>query len=216
VPQPDVAAYSITSSDHAKVSYCGNEPLRALLADDRENDITYSDYAQPVWLRRFDRLISWLPTEDDLVTWCAGFFRHPLTHAQLEQYLESSKQPNARVIFTARTPDGEAVGHIEVSQIWPHLSSRLSRVLVVPDHRHRGIGSMIIREALSFSFAQHCVDHIDLGVSASNFAAIGCYAKLGFAQVGKWSNAIVTGSHTVDVVWMTLARDKWLRRDVGP
>src|ERR1700687_6513100 len=66
----------------------------------------------------FDRLISWLPTEDDLVAWCAGFFGYPLTHAQLERYLESSQQPNARVIFTARTIDGEAVGHIEVSQIW--------------------------------------------------------------------------------------------------
>jgi RimJ/RimL family protein N-acetyltransferase len=164
----------------------------------------------------FDRLISWLPTEDDLVAWCAGFFGYPLTHAQLERYLESSQQPNARVIFTARTIDGEAVGHIEVSQIWPHLSSRLSRVLVVPDQRHRGIGSMIIREALSFSFVQHCVDRIDLGVSASNFEAIGCYAKLGFAQVGTWPNAIVAGSHTVDVVWMTLTRDKWGRGDVGP
>src|SRR5262249_48670260 len=106
----------------------------------------------------FDRLMSWLPTEDALVEWCAGFFRYPLTHAQLERYLESSKRPNARVIFTARTTDGEAVGHIEVSQIWPHLSSRLSRVLVAPDQRHLGIGSTIIREALSFSFVQHCVD----------------------------------------------------------
>ena len=164
----------------------------------------------------FDRLISWLPTEDDLVEWCAGFFRYPLTHSQLERYLESSRQPNARVIFTARTKDGEAVGHIEVSQIWPHLSSRLSRVLVVPDQRHRGIGSMIIREALSFSFVQHCVDRIDLGVSATNLVAIGCYAKLGFAQVGRWPNALVAGPHTVDVVWMTLTRDKWARRDVGP
>lgn len=164
----------------------------------------------------FDRLISWLPTEDDLVQWCAGFFRYPLTHSQLERYLESSKQPNARAIFTARTTDGEAVGHIEVSQIWPHLSSRLSRVLVVPDQRRRGIGSMIIREALSFSFVQHCVDRIDLGVSAANLVAIDCYAKLGFAQVGKWPNALVAGSRTVDVVWMTLTRDRWGRCDVGP
>src|SRR5262245_27059520 len=164
----------------------------------------------------FDRLISWLPTEDDLVEWCAGFFRYPLTRAQLERYLESSKQPNARVIFTARTTDGEAVGHIEVSQIWPYLSSRLSRVLVAPDRRHRGIGSTIIREALSFSFVQHCVDRIDLGVSAGNVVAIGCYAKLGFAQVGMWPNAIVAGSHTVDVLWMSLTRDEWAHREVGP
>jgi RimJ/RimL family protein N-acetyltransferase len=164
----------------------------------------------------FDRLISWLRTEADLVEWCAGFFRYPLTHAQLERYFESSKQPNARVIFTARTEDGEAVGHVEVSQIWPHLSSRLSRVLVVPEQRHRGLGSMIIREALSFSFVQHCVDRIDLGVSATNLAAIGCYAKLGFAQVGKWPNGLVAGSHPIDVVWMTLTRDKWERCDAKP
>jgi len=162
----------------------------------------------------FDRLISWLPTEDDLVEWCAGFFRYPLTHAQLERYLESSRQPNTRVIFTARTREGEAVGHIEVSQIWPHLSSRLSRVLVAPEQRHRGIGSTIIRAALSFSFAQHRVDRIDLGVSATNMVAIACYAKLGFAQVGNWPNAIVAGSRTIDVIWMTLPRDKWV--EVGP
>ncbi len=75
---------------------------------------------------------------------------------------------------------------------------------------------MMIREAVSLSFVQHCVDRIDLGVSASNFVAIGCYTKLGFAQVGTWPNAIVTGSHSVDVVWMTLTRDKWVRSDVGP
>ena len=163
----------------------------------------------------FDRLISWLPTEDALVEWCAGFFRYPLNHAQLERYLESSKQPNTRAIFTARAQDGEAVGHIEVSQIWPHLSSRLSRVLVDPARRHRGIGSAMIRQALSFSFVQHGVDRIDLGVSAGNAVAIGCYAKLGFAEVGKWPNAIVAGSRTIDVVWMTLTREKWARGGIG-
>jgi RimJ/RimL family protein N-acetyltransferase len=164
----------------------------------------------------FDRLISWLPTEDDLVEWCAGFFRYPLTRAQLERYLESSRQPDARVIFTARTADGTAVGHIEVSQIWPHLSSRLSRVLVAPERRHRGIGLAMSREALSFSFAQHCVDRIDLGVSAANVAAIGCYAKLGFARVGKWPNGITAGKGAIDVVWMTLTRDTWARCGVAP
>ena len=42
----------------------------ANVADDRENDITGSDRAQPFGRDDFDRLISWLPTEDDLVAWC--------------------------------------------------------------------------------------------------------------------------------------------------
>jgi len=43
----------------------------------------------------FGRLMSWVRSEAALVEWCAGFFRHPLDDAQLDRYLESSKQPNA-------------------------------------------------------------------------------------------------------------------------
>jgi RimJ/RimL family protein N-acetyltransferase len=113
----------------------------------------------------FGRLISWVRSEAALVEWCAGFFRHPLDDAQLDRYLESSKQPNARAIWVAETSDGDPVCHVEISQIWPHLSSRLSRVLVAPDYRRRGIGSAMIAKALSFSFRQHHVSRIDLGVS---------------------------------------------------
>jgi hypothetical protein len=42
-------------------------------------------------------------------------------------------------------------------------------------------------------------------VSANNLAAIGCYWKLGFAQVGSWLNAITAGTHSIDVVWMSSA-----------
>jgi RimJ/RimL family protein N-acetyltransferase len=157
----------------------------------------------------FDRLISWLPAEVDLVEWCAAFFCYPLTRSQLERYLESSKQPNAREIFTARAEDGEAVGHVEISQIWPHLSSRLSRILVAPDKRRCGIARSMIAQALFRTFDVHRVDRVDVGVSASNLAAIGCYEKLGFAQVGAWQNAIMAGSHSIDVVWMTMTRDRW-------
>jgi RimJ/RimL family protein N-acetyltransferase len=163
----------------------------------------------------FDRLISWLPREDDLFEWCAAFFSYPLTHSQLERYLESAKVANVRLVFTARSTEDGPVGHIEVSHIWPHLSSRLSRVLIAPDKRHRGLGSAIVRRAVSLSFEQHHVDRIDLGVSATNLVAIGCYSKLGFAQVGRWQNAILVGSGTIDVVWMTLTRDKWARFEPG-
>jgi RimJ/RimL family protein N-acetyltransferase len=177
----------------------------------------------PLWIELtpfgredFDQLISWLPTEGDLVEWCAAFFNYPLTHSQLERYLKSSKTPNARHIFTARTLEDGPVGHIEISQIWPHLSSRLSRVLIAPDQRGRGLGTGMISKALSLSFRQHCVDRVDLGVSSTNLMAIGCYAKLGFAQVGLWSNAIVAGSRALDVVWMTLTRDRWAQSCAEP
>jgi RimJ/RimL family protein N-acetyltransferase len=157
----------------------------------------------------FDRLISWVPAEADLIEWCAAYFRHPLTRAQLQRYLESSKEPNVREIFTARADDGEAVGHVEISQIWPHLSSRLSRILVAPGQRRRGIALSMVAQALARTFNVHHVDRVDLGVSADNLAAIGCYEKLGFAKVGLWPNAIMAGSDSIDVVWMTVTRNRW-------
>lgn len=155
----------------------------------------------------FDRLISWLPTEDDLVDWCAAYFRYPLTRGQLERYLENAEQQKSQAIFTALESGRTPVGHVEISHIWPHLSSRLSRVLVAPDRRRRGIGSTMVRAALSLSFRQHHVDRIDLGVSAKNAAAIGFYEKLGFAPVGTWPNAIGAGAQTLDVPWMKITND---------
>jgi RimJ/RimL family protein N-acetyltransferase len=159
----------------------------------------------------FERLISWVPSEEALAEWCASFFRHPLDDTQLDRYLESSKHPNARGVWSAESR-GDHVGHVEISQIWPHLSSRLSRVLVAPDHRRRGIGLAMIAKALSFSFREHHVSRIDLGVSATNTGAIACYEKLGFTHVGTWPGGIMTGAGTIDVYWMTVMRDRWRDR----
>jgi len=120
-----------------------------------------------------------------------------------------SRENRSTLIFTARADDGEAVGHVEISQIWPHLSSRLSRILVAPDKRRRGIALSMVAQALFRTFDGHRVDRVDLGVSANNAAAISRYKKLGFAQVGLWPKAIVAGSHGIDVVWMTMTRDRW-------
>jgi RimJ/RimL family protein N-acetyltransferase len=158
----------------------------------------------------FERLISWASTRADLADWCAGFFKYPLDERQLVEYLEGAARPNARNIFTATTSAGEAVGHIEISHIWPHLSTRLSRVLVAPNRRRLGIGRAMIGRAVEFSFSTHCVDRIDLGVGSRNLAAIACYKRLMFAEVGTWKDAIQIGPQTIDVVWMTLTRSAWV------
>ncbi|HJQ55381.1 MAG TPA: GNAT family protein [Vineibacter sp.] len=160
----------------------------------------------------FERLISWAPSEAALADWCGGFFRHPLDAAQLGRYLDSAQDGNSRLIFTACADSGEPVGHVEISQIWPHLSSRLSRVLVAPSHRRRGIGTTMVGLAVSLSFDRHHVDRVDLGVSTGNVAAISCYRGLGFEAVGIWRKAFVAGGRDMDVQWMTLRRAAWSTR----
>lgn len=159
----------------------------------------------------FERLISWLPTPEALAQWCAAFFAFPLDHAQLARYLESATQPLAREIFVAVDASGEAVGHVEISRIWPHLSCRLSRVLVAPPLRRQGLGRTLAAAAADHAFAKHRVDRIDLGVGADNAAAIACYRSLGFRPVGLWPAAIAVGGGSIDVCWMTLFRSAWSR-----
>ena len=123
----------------------------------------------------FKRLISWVPTPEAHGQWCGSFFGYPLDESRLQRYLDSASQPNTRAIFTALLPSGEPVGHVEISNIWPYLSSRLSRVLVAPDRRQLGIGAGMVSRAVTFSFDTHHIDRIDLGVDIDNLVAIWCY-----------------------------------------
>ncbi|MSO93518.1 MAG: N-acetyltransferase [Rhodospirillales bacterium] len=150
-----------------------------------------------------------MPTPEAHGQWCASFFAYPLTADRLQRYLDSAKEPNARAIFTALLSSGEAVGHVEIGHIWPYLSSRLSRVLVDPARRGKGIGRAVVGRAVAFSFETHGVARIDLGVDADNAAAIACYAHVGFSPVNTWPRAMSAGPKVIDVYWMTLTREAW-------
>jgi RimJ/RimL family protein N-acetyltransferase len=69
----------------------------------------------------------------------------------------------------------------------------LSRVLTAPDHRRRGLGSAMVGEAMAYSFIEHEVGRIDLGVSATSTSAIRCYERLGFRHVGTWLGGVAAG-----------------------
>ena len=156
----------------------------------------------------FDRLISWIASTEDLRDWAGAFFAGPLDHARLTRYLESADDPQSRRrIFTAVVED-RAIGHIELSHIWPHLSGRLSRTLIGdPGERGKGLGTAMVRSLATLAFADYAFDRIDLGVSDRNGAAIACYGKAGFRHVGTWPDAMDTAAGPIDVYWMTLRRE---------
>ncbi len=161
----------------------------------------------------FARLTSWLPTEEALGRWCGALFRHPLDAPQLFRHLDGADRSHAPLaaVFTAfAVASGEAIGHVEVSMIWPHLSCRLSRVLVAPGRRGAGYGKAMVARAAAFAFQAHGVARIDLGVAADNTSAIACYERLRFEHVGTWPGGTRVARRVLDVRWMTLNRESWV------
>jgi len=156
-----------------------------------------------------DRLLAWVETDADLLEWAGFFIAAPLTRDKLLRYQARAANPAERCrIFRAENPaTGDVVGHAELSHIWPHLSARISRVLVAPEMRGRGIGTEIVMTVRDLAFAEHGVHRVDLGVASDNAPAIACYRKAGFVPVGLWPDAMETSAGPIDVQWMTAFRD---------
>jgi hypothetical protein len=163
------------------------------------------------------RLIGWIRSPEELAAWAGAFFAYPLDEAQLERYLQSStgeNPPRRRIFKAVDVMSCEAIGHIELSHIWPHLSGRVSRVLVGDPahrgrHRHRhgpGPSAARVRRVL---------------VPANQFGGRRCqptghrrYRRAGFAHVGTWPQAMTTAAGVIDVYWMSIASTAPLER--GP
>lgn len=166
----------------------------------------------PITLETFqaedvDRLMSWIPDTEALHEWSGQIFKAPLTRPQLHSYLESAADPIARrrIYKAIDQASGATVGHIELSHIWPHLSGRMSRVLVGPgDIRGKGIGTEMVRTLVRTAFQEFSFHRLDVGVSTSNLAAIACYERAGFKHVGTWPDAMETADGTINVYWMSM------------
>ena len=173
--------------------------------------------AMKIELREFDqsdlsRLKSWIQSPEALHDWAGNFFSYPLTDEQLHSYLESAGNLHGgRRIFKSVDPkNGEAVGHIELSHIWPHLSARISRVLIgLPELRGAGLGHQMVQQLVVFAFDEFEFDRLDAGVSDTNTTAIRCYEKAGFSHVGTWPRAMSTTTSEISVLWMSLFKSQW-------
>jgi len=66
----------------------------------------------------------------------------------------------------------------------------LGNIAVAPEQRGRGLGTLVVAH-VSRSLLAH-VDHVGLNVRADNRAAIRCYEWLGFGEVGRYEEHLLT------------------------
>jgi len=99
-------------------------------------------------------------------------FSRPFTRTTFEALLHSNPEG-----FILAEDEGNVIGYI-VYSVSRNIGSIVS-LAVLPEYRGRGIGQMLLDNALDTLGGK--VDLVELQVGVSNFAAISLYLKSGFA-----------------------------------
>ena len=132
---------------------------------------------QPFTPADFDRLISWVDSEKTLVQFAGPDFTYPLTHPQLENYLDNRNRHVYKVVDIAAN---STIGHAELF-LPDETSARLCRILIGdPANRGKGFGQQIVQKLLEIVFTKFNREKADLNVFEWNTGAIKCYENAGF------------------------------------
>ena len=126
-------------------------------------------------------VISWIETERDLIQWAGATFPWPLTQRNFSEHLKAARQEVPILYPFALCHLGKMVGYCEISDLKRiYNSAMLSRILISPRNRNRGLGEFMIKQIVHFGFEQLELNRIWLGVFDFNIPAIRCYTKAGF------------------------------------
>lgn len=132
----------------------------------------------------FERLISWIKSEDDLILFAGPIFRFPLTNEQLSEYINS----DVRKVYKVVDSDShEVIGHCELNDINKNSkSARVCRVLVGdPANRNKGYGRKMLQKLIKVAFDELSLNNLTLKVFEKNDSAVKCYKNCGFEVKGK-------------------------------
>jgi len=126
----------------------------------------------------FERLISWLATEEILVTIAGTDFTYPLDAEQLSEYI---KDPLSHA-FNAVNAHDEVIGHAELILMKENICT-IDKVIIGDEKlRGKGIGGQLIRTLVDYAFDNMSVSVVELNVYDWNHPAIRCYEKVGFIK----------------------------------
>jgi len=135
----------------------------------------------------YERLISWVETEESMIQFSGKEFTFPITKKQLDKYVSASN----RLIYKVINIDtSEVIGHAELNNIDnKNRNARICRILIGDlKNRNKGFGKKIINELVRIGFVDLKLHRIDLGVFDFNFQAIKCYETCGFEIEGKYKD----------------------------
>ncbi|HEX2955436.1 MAG TPA: GNAT family protein [Chitinispirillaceae bacterium] len=155
----------------------------------------------------FDRLISWIDSEESMIQFSGPVFKYPVTHGQLDKYVNADN----RLVFKVINSDsGEIIGHAELNNIDnKNKSARICRILIGEKHnRNKGFGKEIIKALIKIGFYDLHLHRLDLGVFDFNHQAIKCYKDCGFEIEGLLKDTTKIGSEYWSIYNMSIINRK--------
>jgi len=158
----------------------------------------------------FDRLISWIKTEEELIQFAGPIFSFPLTRKQLTTYINSgTRQPfKIRLIAT-----NKIIGHCELN--FQNSRPRLSRILIGdPNNRNKGIGRAIIKEMLGKLFIDQQFNEADLNVFDWNSNAVASYKKSGFIINTGYDTQMTVNNKIWNAINMTITKKDFIANNI--
>lgn len=164
----------------------------------------------------YSTLIDWINLESEIhfLQWGGrmAFDTFPIDNVQLEKHIEGTLGNYAvrRIFKVVNVGSADMVGYIELNNInLRDRSAQVSRVLVAPSFRGKGIGYKMVKRVVEIGFDEIKLHRISLGVFDFNKGAIACYKKVGFKQDGILRDCMKVGTEFWSAVQMSILEDEW-------
>ena len=155
----------------------------------------------------YEKLISWVDSEELLIQFSGKEFTYPITMEQLDKYISAEH----RCIYKAiDAVTNEVIGHAELNNIdKKNRNTRICRILIGDiKNRNKGFGKAIITELVRIGFEDLQLHRIDLGVFDFNHQAIKCYQACGFEIDGKFKDISWFGGKYWSVYNMSILNEE--------
>jgi RimJ/RimL family protein N-acetyltransferase len=146
----------------------------------------------------FERLITWIDSEETMIQFSDPLFSYPLTFEQLEYYVKIDN----RLLYKIIDPSiNKIIGHAEIHIDNENCNARLRHILIGnKQNRNKGYGKAIMKELIRIAFDDLKLHRLDLGVYKFNKQAVKCFRHCGFKKEGILKENKKVG----DTYWSTL------------
>jgi RimJ/RimL family protein N-acetyltransferase len=133
-----------------------------------------------------------------------------MTQKQFREHLRAVKIKPATLYSFGLYRENKLIGYCELSGLNRKFqSAHLSRVIISPKHRKKGLAQIMIGSVLKFGSGELGLNRIGLGVFDFNKPAIKCYKNIGFKLEGTLRESAKVGVSFWNCHMMSILRKEW-------